>query len=95
MMDPAVLRRLVEQWRVAVRRDADQVLAEVDQDGGGTYFLRGLRDARRQCADDLESALALSVDRVNSLCTCGVLTGGVRSPSTRCPVHAYEGETDA
>jgi hypothetical protein len=88
MMDPAVLRRLVEQWRAdaAWFKNAKTMQADVQ---AVAVMLASMH------ADRLDAALALSVDRVNSLCTCGVLTGGVRSPSPHCPVHAYEGETDA
>jgi hypothetical protein len=56
MTDPAVLRRLVEQWREeAAHQWADQ-----------TPLWRAYRETRAgallKCADDLDAALALSVD---------------------------------
>ena len=118
MTDPAVLRRLVEQWREELHRETnaarytllDRCIYQVNavlamecgvprnrnlvarwRDEGGAWTVSEMAGF----IEELLAALALSVDRVNSLCTCGVLTGGVRSPSPHCPVHAYEGETDA
>jgi len=55
----AALASLVEQWRDTMLTDAKNVLTDPDQDGGGTYYLRGLRDAR---AKDIAALAALLKD---------------------------------